>query len=99
LQDAGRPSGTHRRTPQGRLLGGRRVEDHRRQLAAPVQRRFRAGPVNLLDDLLRRRDKQRSARTGARMTVRGKELRWEENRFGKMKWYLHPAIQDTVIRN
>jgi len=33
------------------------------------------------------------------MTVRGKELQWEENRFGKMKWYLHPAIQDTVIRN
>ncbi len=55
--------------------------------------------MNRLDELLRLRDQQRSLRKDARMTVHGKDLEWEENRFGRMKWYLHPAIEDTVIKD
>jgi quercetin dioxygenase-like cupin family protein len=33
------------------------------------------------------------------MTVHGKDVPWEENRFGKMKWYLHPSIEDVVIKD
>lgn len=55
--------------------------------------------MNLLDDLLRRRDEQRALRAGGRSVVRAKELPWEQNRFGKMRWYLHPGIEDTVVRN
>jgi quercetin dioxygenase-like cupin family protein len=54
---------------------------------------------NLFDELLQLRDRDRArARTGINV-VKGGELPWELNQQGKMKWYLHPAITDTTIRN
>jgi hypothetical protein len=55
--------------------------------------------ADLFDDLLARRDAERVRAGGARNVIRSKDLPWEENRFGRMKWYLHPAITDTALRN
>lgn len=49
---------------------------------------------NLFDALLNRRDEQRRARR--RIVVKGRELPWELNRHGIMRWYLHPQIEDTA---
>lgn len=50
--------------------------------------------MTLFDELLRRRDEQRRART--RVVIKGRELPWEVNRHGTMRWYLHPQIEDTA---
>ena len=55
--------------------------------------------MNLFDDLLARRDAERERVREARNVVRAKDLPWEQNRFGRMKWYLHPSITDTSLRN
>jgi gentisate 1,2-dioxygenase len=55
--------------------------------------------ANLLDDLLRRRDEWRQRMARAATLVKGKNLPWEINRHGKMKWYLHPAFTDRAIRS
>jgi len=54
---------------------------------------------NLLEWLYARRDAQRAAADQAPCVVRGRELPWEQNRQGKMRWYLHPAMHDTAIRS
>ncbi len=51
----------------------------------------------LFDDLIRMRDEQRQRNATGRSVVRGDELPWEENGFGKMAWYLHPSITDTLL--
>ena len=53
---------------------------------------------NLLDKLLAMRDEQRERMKTARCVVRFKDLPWEQNRYGKMKWLLHPSIMDTAVR-
>ena len=55
--------------------------------------------VNYWEELLRMRDEQREQRETAVMLVKGKDLPLERNRQGLMRWYLHPAIKDTVIRS
>lgn len=57
----------------------------------------RASP-NLYDELLKLRDQQREKQRQARSVVYGDDLPWEINPQGKMKWYLHPTIDDTVIQ-
>jgi gentisate 1,2-dioxygenase len=64
-----------------------------------MSRTEKLASMNLFEELLRIRDAQRTAQKDAILTVRGDELPWEINRQGKMKWYLHPAITDTTIRN
>ena len=54
--------------------------------------------LNLYDELLRLRDQQRQKQQQARSVVNGEDLPWEVNPQGRMKWYLHPAIGDTVIQ-
>ena len=54
--------------------------------------------VSLYDELLRLRDQQRGKKQQARSVVKGDALPWEINPQGKMKWYLHPSIDDTVIQ-
>lgn len=54
--------------------------------------------LNLYDELLRLRDHQRQKQRQARSLVNGEDLPWEVNPQGRMKWYLHPAIGDTVIQ-
>lgn len=51
------------------------------------------------DKLLEMRDAYRR-RAGEGMSVlSGDELPWEETRQGKLKWFLHPAKEETVIKN
>ena len=54
---------------------------------------------NLLDSLFELRDRYREQAKRGMKIVRGDELPWEINRQGKMRWYLHPAKNDTVIRS
>jgi quercetin dioxygenase-like cupin family protein len=53
---------------------------------------------NLYDELLKLRDQQREKQRQARSVVYGDDLPWEINPQGKIKWYLHPTIDDTVIQ-
>ena len=53
--------------------------------------------VNHWNELIALRDRQRAARKGAVQVVRLAELPLENNRQGLMRWYLHPAILDTVL--
>jgi gentisate 1,2-dioxygenase len=56
-------------------------------------------PENLLEALFELRDRYRKqAREGLKI-VRGDDLPWETNRQGKMRWYIHPAKNDTAIRS
>ncbi len=52
--------------------------------------------MDRLEELMQMRDRQRAELKGARMIVKFKDLQWEINRMGKMKWYLHPGIRDTA---
>lgn len=54
---------------------------------------------NLYDELIQLRDQERERRKRSLFVVEGDGLPWETNPQGKMKWYLHPAIDDTVIQN
>jgi len=54
---------------------------------------------NLLDSLFELRDRYREQAKRGMKIVRGDELPWEINRQGKMRWYLHPAKNDKVIRS
>jgi hypothetical protein len=53
--------------------------------------------VNLWNELLALRDKQREQRKTAVQVVRLSELPVENNQQGLMRWYLHPSITDTVL--
>lgn len=56
-------------------------------------------PENMLEALIQLRDRyRRQAKQGMKI-VRGEDLPWEINRQGKMRWYLHPAKDDTSIRS
>lgn len=54
---------------------------------------------NLLEHLFEMRDEWRKRMSEAISVVKGKELPWEVNKHGKMKWYLHPAMADRAIRS
>lgn len=52
---------------------------------------------NFWDELLALRDQQREQRKTALMVIKGAQLPQELNRQGFMRWYLHPAIKDTIL--
>lgn len=54
--------------------------------------------VNYWEELLRLRDEDRERRKNALVIVKGKELPREVNKQGIMQWYMHPCIDDTVIK-
>jgi gentisate 1,2-dioxygenase len=54
---------------------------------------------NLLDWLFRLRDLQREQLGKGTWLIKGKDLPWEHNRQGQMKWFMHPALEDTCIRS
>ncbi|MFI5268880.1 MAG: hypothetical protein ACHQ7M_16005 [Chloroflexota bacterium] len=58
-----------------------------------------AAPDNLLDWLFQLRDEQREQRSKGAWLIRGKDRDWEHNRQGKMKWFMHPALDDACIRS
>ncbi len=53
--------------------------------------------VNHWEALLALRDRQRELRKTAVQVVRLAELPLESNQQGLMRWYLHPAILDTML--
>lgn len=55
------------------------------------------GKVNFWNELIALRDRQREQQKTAVQVVRRKELSLENNAQGLMRWYLHPAIKDTVL--
>jgi quercetin dioxygenase-like cupin family protein len=50
------------------------------------------------DALFALRDAYRQRAQAGMSIVHGDELPWEDNRQGRMKWFLHPQKDDTVIR-
>ena|SRR5579859_2599627 len=70
----------------------------------PVKGRLGIEPAqdrseNLLEWLYQLRDYQREHQRNGAWLIKGKDLPWERNRQGKMKWFLHPALDNTSIRS
>jgi hypothetical protein len=61
------------------------------------QRTPKLAAVNHWDELIALRDRQREGRKTAVQVVRLSELPLESNQHGLMRWYLHPAITDTIL--
>jgi gentisate 1,2-dioxygenase len=61
------------------------------------ERTAKLAQVNHWDALIALRDRQRELRKTAVQVVRLAELPLESNAQGLMRWYLHPAILDTVL--
>jgi quercetin dioxygenase-like cupin family protein len=57
-----------------------------------------AGDGTLLDAIFARRDAYRAQVAASPNVVRGRDLPWELNRQGRMRWYMHPDKSDTPIR-
>jgi gentisate 1,2-dioxygenase len=53
----------------------------------------------LYDSLLQIRDTQRKLRESADCVRSGDDLPWEVNRHGMMRWYLHPLLLYTALKN
>ena len=60
-------------------------------------RKEKLAEVNHWDELFALRDRQRAQTKNALQVVKEAELPLENNRQGQMRWYLHPAIKDTVL--
>ena len=54
---------------------------------------------DLLEWLYQLRDRQREQQGKGAWLIKGRDLPWENNRQGKMKWFLHPALDNTSIRS
>ena len=60
-------------------------------------RKARLAAVNYWDELIALRDRQREDRKNGRQVIKESGLPLENNRQGLMRWYMHPAITDTVL--
>jgi gentisate 1,2-dioxygenase len=61
------------------------------------ERTQKLAAVNYWNELMALRDRQREQRKTAVQVVRLAELPLESNPQGLMRWYLHPAITDTML--
>ena len=61
------------------------------------ERTAKLASQNFWSELIALRDRQREQRKSAVQVVRLSELPLESNEQGLMRWYLHPAITDTVL--
>ena len=61
------------------------------------ERTQKLAATNYWNELMALRDRQREARKTAVQVVRLSELPLENNQQGLMRWYLHPAITDTIL--
>ena len=52
---------------------------------------------DLWSELFAIRDRQRAEQANAVWLVKGKDLPWETNRQGKMRWYMHPLLKSPCI--
>jgi hypothetical protein len=62
-----------------------------------VDRKAKLAEHNYWDELLALRDQQRVQRSKGMAIIKQAGLPQESNRQGLMRWYLHPAIKDTVL--
>lgn len=62
-----------------------------------MSRREKLEQHNYWDELIAIRDRQRERLRDAIQVVRGEELPQENNPLGLVKWYAHPAIDDTIL--
>ena len=62
-----------------------------------VDRKAKLAEHNYWDELLALRDQQRVQRGKGMASIKQGGLPQESNRQGLMRWYLHPAIKDTVL--
>lgn len=70
-----------------------------RVFANSDERRTALAQRNLFRELLAMRDRQRSGWRGHGLSVvASATLPWEESEFGRVKWFMHPAIEDTCTR-
>lgn len=53
---------------------------------------------NLFEELIALRDRQRADAATALPVVEGAKLPVELSRWGRVQWYMHPAIHDTATR-
>ena len=53
--------------------------------------------ANRWDELIALRDRQRERAKGGVQVVRGDALAQESNPQGLMRWYMHPAIENTIL--
>ena len=53
--------------------------------------------TNFWDELLALRDRQRAQMKNGVQVIKQADLPLETNRQGLMRWYMHPAIKDTVL--
>jgi gentisate 1,2-dioxygenase len=53
--------------------------------------------TNHWDELIALRDRQRERAKRGVQVVRGDELPQENNAQGLMRWYMHPAIENTIL--
>lgn len=60
----------------------------------PEIKEFRS--KSLYGDLIQMRDKQREEIKSYINLVKGRDLAWEYNPQGKMRWYLHPSLTDRI---
>ena len=51
---------------------------------------------DLMESLLTKRDSWREMMKKTKNIVKWKDIPWETNRQGKMKWYLHPDLMDRA---
>ena len=53
----------------------------------------------LFEKLVTLRDKQRRKTETGIVVARAKELGWEDTPHGRLKWYMHPAMEDNVLQS
>ena len=54
--------------------------------------------MSLYEELFRRRDRERSRREDAALVVPGDDRPVEESPQGRLRWYLHPALDAAALR-
>lgn len=52
---------------------------------------------NLWEEILQLRDQQRKDQEKAVWLIKGKDLPWENNKQGIMRWYMHPLLRTPCI--
>ena len=62
------------------------------------ERSEKLSKINFYNRLIEMRDKDRELQKKGIVIVKGKEIPWETNFQGKMRWYMHPDIDDIVTR-
>ena len=64
----------------------------------PGERVERLSQRNLFQELIDLRDRQRQAQASAMWVIKERDIPLEINPLGRMRWYLHPNLDDVSIQ-